>query len=78
MPAHGPCLTSPLCLVGAPLFLSHPHFYNADPVLVQAVLGLHPNEKEHSLFLDIHPVSPCPSLWGAGGSDRCALDPSSP
>lgn len=50
---------SALCLLGAPLFLSHPHFYNADPTLAEAVLGLHPNETEHSLFLDIHPVSPC-------------------
>lgn len=49
---------SALCLPDAPLFLSHPHFYNADPVLAESVLGLHPNEKDHSLFLDIHPVSP--------------------
>lgn len=39
------------------MFLSHPHFYNADPVLADAVLGLHPDEREHSLFLDVHPVS---------------------
>uniref|UniRef100_A0A7N5P8R4 Scavenger receptor class B member 1 n=1 Tax=Ailuropoda melanoleuca TaxID=9646 RepID=A0A7N5P8R4_AILME len=44
----------------APLFLSHPHFYNADPVLAEAVLGLHPNQEEHSLFLDIHPVTGIP------------------
>ncbi|XP_070625471.1 scavenger receptor class B member 1 isoform X3 [Bos indicus] len=44
----------------APLFLSHPHFYNADPVLAEAVSGLHPNPKEHSLFLDIHPVTGIP------------------
>lgn len=57
-----------LCLLDAPLFLSHPHFYNADPVLAEAVLGLNPNEKDHSLFLDIHPVSPClPDCGGRGG-----------
>jgi hypothetical protein len=55
-------LRSDLCLPGAPLFLSHPHFYNADPVLAEAVLGLSPNSKEHSLFLDIHPVSAVPCL----------------
>ncbi|KAB1255697.1 Scavenger receptor class B member 1 [Camelus dromedarius] len=44
----------------APLFLSHPHFYNADPVLAEAVSGLHPNPEEHSLFLDIHPVTGIP------------------
>ncbi|XP_020041348.1 scavenger receptor class B member 1 isoform X2 [Castor canadensis] len=48
------------CRHGAPLFLSHPHFYNADPVLAEAVLGLSPNSKEHSLFLDIHPVTGIP------------------
>nr|XP_044631972.1 scavenger receptor class B member 1 isoform X1 [Equus asinus] len=45
---------------GAPLFLSHPHFYNADPVLAEAVAGLHPNPEEHALFLDIHPVTGIP------------------
>uniref|UniRef100_A0A452QIK2 Scavenger receptor class B member 1 n=1 Tax=Ursus americanus TaxID=9643 RepID=A0A452QIK2_URSAM len=48
------------CRFNAPLFLSHPHFYNADPVLAEAVLGLHPNQEEHSLFLDIHPVTGIP------------------
>ncbi|XP_054449951.1 scavenger receptor class B member 1 isoform X1 [Pteronotus mesoamericanus] len=60
-----PCLESGIqnvstCRFNAPLFLSHPHFYNADPVLADAVLGLHPNEKEHSLFLDVHPVTGIP------------------
>ncbi|XP_069921781.1 scavenger receptor class B member 1 isoform X2 [Oryctolagus cuniculus] len=60
-----PCLDSGIqnvstCRFGAPLFLSHPHFYNADPVLAEAVLGLHPNEEEHALFLDIHPVTGIP------------------
>ncbi|ERE76015.1 scavenger receptor class B member 1 [Cricetulus griseus] len=55
-----PCLESGIqnvstCRFGAPLFLSHPHFYNADPVLSEAVLGLNPDPREHSLFLDIHP-----------------------
>ncbi|XP_016058666.1 PREDICTED: scavenger receptor class B member 1 [Miniopterus natalensis] len=60
-----PCLQSGIqnissCRFNAPLFLSHPHFYNGDPVLAEAVLGLHPSEKEHSLFLDIHPVTGIP------------------
>ncbi|XP_038618269.1 scavenger receptor class B member 1 isoform X2 [Tachyglossus aculeatus] len=60
-----PCLQSGIqnvstCRFNAPLFLSHPHFYNADPVLVEAVNGLHPNEEQHSLFLDIHPVTGIP------------------
>ncbi|XP_046496809.1 scavenger receptor class B member 1 isoform X3 [Equus quagga] len=48
------------CRFSAPLFLSHPHFYNADPVLAEAVAGLHPNPEEHALFLDIHPVTGIP------------------
>ncbi|KAM4827125.1 scavenger receptor class B member 1 isoform 2-T2 [Thomomys bottae] len=60
-----PCLESGIqnvstCRFNAPMFLSHPHFYNADPVLAEAVLGLHPNPEEHSLFLDIHPVTGIP------------------
>nr|XP_035936748.1 scavenger receptor class B member 1 isoform X2 [Halichoerus grypus] len=60
-----PCLESGIqnistCRFNAPLFLSHPHFYNADPVLAEAVLGLHPNQEEHSLFLDVHPVTGIP------------------
>lgn len=60
-----PCLESGIqnvstCRFGAPLFLSHPHFLNADPVLAEAVVGLHPNPEEHSLFLDIHPVTGIP------------------
>ncbi|XP_042767358.1 scavenger receptor class B member 1 isoform X6 [Panthera tigris] len=60
-----PCLESGIqnistCRFNAPLFLSHPHFYNADPMLAEAVLGLHPNPEEHSLFLDVHPVTGIP------------------
>ncbi|KAM5238987.1 scavenger receptor class B member 1 isoform 2-T2 [Ctenodactylus gundi] len=60
-----PCLESGIqnvstCSFNAPLFLSHPHFYNADPVLAERVLGLHPNAQEHALFLDIHPVTGIP------------------
>uniref|UniRef100_A0A8D2AW16 Scavenger receptor class B member 1 n=1 Tax=Sciurus vulgaris TaxID=55149 RepID=A0A8D2AW16_SCIVU len=63
-----PCLESGIqnvstCRFGAPLFLSHPHFLNADPVLAEAVVGLRPQE-EHSLFLDVHPVSPAARPWG--------------
>ncbi|XP_074828383.1 scavenger receptor class B member 1 isoform X4 [Natator depressus] len=48
------------CRMNAPVFISHPHFYNADPVLVEAVDGLHPNKEQHGLFLDVHPVTGIP------------------
>uniref|UniRef100_A0A8B9I1Y9 Scavenger receptor class B member 1 n=1 Tax=Anser brachyrhynchus TaxID=132585 RepID=A0A8B9I1Y9_9AVES len=44
------------CRLNAPMFISHPHFYNADPSLVNAVEGLHPSKEHHALFLDVHPV----------------------
>uniref|UniRef100_A0AAQ5Y5W9 Scavenger receptor class B member 1 n=1 Tax=Amphiprion ocellaris TaxID=80972 RepID=A0AAQ5Y5W9_AMPOC len=55
-----PCRQSGLlnvssCRHNSPVFISHPHFFNADPVLLDYVHGLHPNEEEHGLFIDIHP-----------------------
>lgn len=41
----------------APVFMSHPHFLNADPELLETVDGLHPNEEKHGLFVDLHSVS---------------------
>ncbi|XP_058473348.1 scavenger receptor class B member 1 isoform X1 [Solea solea] len=48
------------CRFGSPVFISHPHFYNADPVLLDYVQGLSPNEDEHGLFIDIHPQTGVP------------------
>nr|XP_033810871.1 scavenger receptor class B member 1 isoform X2 [Geotrypetes seraphini] len=60
-----PCLASGVqnvssCRFNAPLFLSFPHFYNADPVFLQAVDGLSPSADLHSLFLDLHPLTGIP------------------
>ncbi|XP_064163990.1 scavenger receptor class B member 1 isoform X1 [Anguilla rostrata] len=60
-----PCRQSGLlnvssCRNNAPVFISHPHFYNADPVLRTFVLGLAPTEHEHGLFIDIHPETGVP------------------
>ncbi|XP_034997211.1 scavenger receptor class B member 1 isoform X1 [Hippoglossus stenolepis] len=60
-----PCRQSGLlnvssCRHKSPVFISHPHFFNADPVLLDYVDGLHPNEEEHGLFIDIHPQTGVP------------------
>ncbi|XP_075033057.1 scavenger receptor class B member 1 isoform X1 [Mixophyes fleayi] len=60
-----PCIASGVmnvsaCRFNAPVFLSFPHFYNADPGFAEAVDGLHPSEKLHSLFLDLHPLTGIP------------------
>ncbi|XP_041754624.1 scavenger receptor class B member 1 isoform X2 [Coregonus clupeaformis] len=60
-----PCRQSGLlnvssCRSNSPVFISHPHFYNADPVLLDFVQGLQPTEGEHGLFIDIHPETGVP------------------
>ncbi|XP_030625032.1 scavenger receptor class B member 1 [Chanos chanos] len=60
-----PCRESGLlnvstCRHNSPVFISHPHFYNADPVLLNTVNGLSPNERDHGLFIDIHPETGVP------------------
>ncbi|NXO03251.1 SCRB1 protein, partial [Rhinopomastus cyanomelas] len=60
-----PCLQSGIqnvstCRFNAPMFISHPHFYNADPALVDAVTGLRPSKDHHGLFLDVHPMTGIP------------------
>ncbi|KAJ8400061.1 hypothetical protein AAFF_G00401000 [Aldrovandia affinis] len=60
-----PCRQSGLlnvssCRQNSPVFISHPHFYNADPVLLSFILGLDPNEEDHGLFIDIHPETGIP------------------
>ncbi|XP_069727455.1 scavenger receptor class B member 1 isoform X2 [Phaenicophaeus curvirostris] len=60
-----PCMQSGIqnvssCRLNAPMFISHPHFYNADPVLVNAVEGLNPSKEQHALFLDVHPMTGIP------------------
>lgn len=60
-----PCRQSGLlnvssCRHNSPVFISHPHFFNADPVLLDYVQGLRPTEEEHGLFIDIHPQTGVP------------------
>lgn len=42
---------------GAPVYISNPHFYLADPELLDAVVGLKPNQSIHESYFKIQPVS---------------------
>lgn len=41
---------------GAPVYISNPHFYLADPELLDAVEGLKPNKSIHESYFKIQPV----------------------
>ncbi|XP_071441535.1 scavenger receptor class B member 1-like [Hetaerina americana] len=43
------------CQYEAPVYLSFPHFYQADPKLLEAVEGLKPDQKKHETFFKIQP-----------------------
>lgn len=43
--------------IGAPVYISNPHFYQADPSLLHAVHGLKPVRELHETFFKIQPVS---------------------
>lgn len=37
------------------MFLSYPHFYDADPYYLSEVDGLKPNKEKHELYLVLEP-----------------------
>lgn len=56
------CLPSGLlnvsrCQQNAPVVLSQPHFYQADPKVIQSVNGVHPNKAKHETILDVEPTT---------------------
>lgn len=44
------------CQYGAPVYLSNPHFYQADPSLLDTVEGLKPNAEDHETYFKIQPT----------------------
>ncbi|TNN60153.1 Lysosome membrane protein 2 [Liparis tanakae] len=44
----------------APIVVSFPHFYQADPKYINAVDGLNPNKEEHETYLDLQPTTGVP------------------
>jgi scavenger receptor class B, member 1 len=58
----GECVPSGLfnissCRYGTPVFMSFPHFYNADQFYLDQVQGMHPNKEHHQFFMAFEPVS---------------------
>lgn len=45
------------CRFGTPVFMSFPHYYNADPYYHSMVEGLSPDEKKHEFSITLEPVS---------------------
>ncbi|XP_047513560.1 scavenger receptor class B member 1 [Pieris napi] len=43
------------CQYNAPVYLSYPHFYDADPSLLEAVEGLSPDKEKHESYFLIQP-----------------------
>jgi len=43
------------CQFGSPIMLSWPHFFQADPALLQAVDGLNPQQQKHQFAIDLVP-----------------------
>ena len=50
-----PCKTRHDLPKGAPIALSYPHFYQADPSYLDAVEGLEPDKDKHQFYVDISP-----------------------
>jgi scavenger receptor class B protein 1 len=44
------------CQFGSPVMLSWPHFFQADPKLLNAVEGLSPNKEKHQTSVDVQPL----------------------
>lgn len=45
------------CQYGAPVFMSFPHFYMADPSYLDSINGLNPLEAMHGSHIDVEPVT---------------------
>ena len=51
------CIKIRLPTIGLPMFVSMPHFLNADKDFLKNVSGLLPNEDKHNYNLQIEPLS---------------------
>lgn len=49
-----------ICQFGSPVMFSWPHFFQADPKLLDTVDGLKPDQKKHQSYFDVQPVLGAP------------------
>lgn len=45
------------CRYGSPVFMSYPHYFDADPFYLDQVDGLEPNKEKHESYFTLEPVS---------------------
>lgn len=48
------------CRYGAPVFISFPHYYAADPYYLDFVTGLTPSRKDHEFYIALEPLTGVP------------------
>ncbi|XP_068230617.1 protein croquemort-like [Palaemon carinicauda] len=53
-------LNAESCRMGSPAFISFPHYFNADPFLLEQIEGLSPEEEKHAFIMDLIPETGIP------------------
>ncbi|XP_037042329.1 protein peste-like isoform X2 [Bradysia coprophila] len=48
------------CRYGAPVFMSFPHFYAADPYYLDQVEGMNPSKAKHEFYMTLEPMTGIP------------------
>lgn len=44
------------CRYSSPIFMSYPHFHNADPYYIENIEGMHPSVEKHQSYFTLEPV----------------------
>lgn len=64
------------CRFGAPVFISLPHFYKADPILLDPIEGLTPSDKDHGFTITLEPMTGIPLEVSARFQINVLMQPS--
>ncbi|XP_055858512.1 protein croquemort-like [Episyrphus balteatus] len=63
------------CLLGAPLYLSLPHFLNADPSYTDGITGMQPDPQEHDFYIIMEPRLGTPLNGNANMQINMLMEP---